>query len=209
MWNPNRAKFQSSTASPTWVRRCAIVFSAHNCGWFSMYKFLVNSWTLIASCYDPLRPRPRPRGSGRGKAARGYSLCMIYGLRQGHVPSLYLPLCLSLFFFLLSCNFPLAACLVQRLMYLCNATLAHYPLIHFRTSSPPDPSCPFWLLPPYRSFVHRWLWSSLPGTQISKSNADQITAIIMNAKQGQCMASRYPRAVKSLKTSNISIPTVF
>lgn len=124
------------------------------------------------------------------------------------------PLCTTLsashsFSSYLSCNFPLAACLVQRLMCLCNATLAHYPLIHFRTSSPPDPSCPFWLLQPYRSFAHRWLWSSLPGTQISKSNADQITAIIMNAKQGLCMTSRYPRAVKNLKSSNISISTWF
>lgn len=205
MWNPNRAKFQSSTASPTWEweREQAIVFSAHNCGWFSMYKFLVNSWTLIASCYDPLRPRPRPRGSGsgrgRGKAARGYSLCMIHDLRQGQADSLYLPLCFSLSLFsCLSCNFSLAACLVQRLMCLCNATLAHYPLIHFLPSS-----FPFWLLQPYRSFAHRWLWSSVPGTQISKSNADQIAAIIMNTKQWLCMTKRYPRAVKSLKITSI------
>lgn len=107
-----------------------------------MYKFLVNSWTLIASCYDPLRPRPRPRGSGsgrgRGKAARGYSLCMIHDLRQGQADSLYLPLCFSLSLFsCLSCNFSLAACLVQRLMCLCNATLAYYPLIHFLPSFPP------------------------------------------------------------------------
>lgn len=111
-----------------------------------MYKFLVNSWTLIASCYDPLRPRPRPTGSGsgrsRGKAARGYSLCMIYGLRHG-ASCLSPSLSPSLFSFL-SCNFPLAACLVQRLMCLCNATLAHYPLIHFLPSFPPHP--PFGLL---------------------------------------------------------------
>lgn len=119
------------------LRRCAIVFSAHNCGWFSMYKFLVNSWTLIASCYDPLRPRLRPRGSGRGKAARGYSLCMIYGLRQGHVPSLYPP-CLLLPLFLSSLvqlSFGgLSGPTIDVLMQCNPCPLSPYPLPHLLSS---------------------------------------------------------------------------
>lgn len=117
------------------LRRCAIVFSAHNCGWFSMYKFLVNSWTLIASCYDPLRPRLRPRGSGRGKAARGYSLCMIYGLRQGHVPSLYLPPCFSP-----SLSFSSLATFLWRPVWSndwCAYAMQPLPIIPLSTSAPP------------------------------------------------------------------------